>query len=194
MHDLHTIIITHQDIDHIGSLPTFLSEFQDDKLLVLSSEKEKPYIEGERMLIKVTSEAIEQAVATLPASVTPEWKATFRKALENPPKGRVNGLIEDGEQLPYGGGLIAIETPGHTPGHLSFYHIPSKTLIAADALIVSEGRLMGPVSAYCVDYELARQSLCKLANYDIETVICYHGGLFRGNANARIAELVAGVE
>ncbi|MDD9267957.1 MBL fold metallo-hydrolase [Paenibacillus sp. GCM10023248] len=190
LQDLHTIIITHQDIDHIGSLPTFLSEFPE-QLRVLASEVEKPYIEGDHRLIKVTPEAIDQAVANLPAHVSPEWRAAFRAVLENPPRGRVHGLIQDGEHLPYGGGLMAIETPGHTPGHLSFYHIPSKTLIAADALVVSDGQLMGPIPSYCVDYELAAASLRKFTQYDIESVICYHGGLFTGNVNDRIAELAA---
>lgn len=187
---LNTIIISHQDIDHIGSLPTFLNKMPN-KLTVLASELEKPYIEGEKMLIKVTPEAIERAVASLPADVSPEWRKAFRTNLENPPKGQVHRILEDGEQLPIAGGLITILTPGHTPGHLSFYHVPSKTLIAADAMMVSDGQLHGPIPAYCADYELARQSLKKFTEYDIETVICYHGGLFNENANARIGELVS---
>ncbi|SDN74947.1 Metallo-beta-lactamase superfamily protein [Paenibacillus sp. yr247] len=54
---LNTIIITHQDIDHIGSLPNFISE-SPNKLAVLSSEIEKPYIQGEKMLIKITPQGI----------------------------------------------------------------------------------------------------------------------------------------
>lgn len=34
--------------------------------------------------------------------------------------------------------------------------------------------------------------LKELMNYDIEMVICYHGGLYRDNANKRIAELANG--
>lgn len=188
LNQLKTIIISHQDIDHIGSLPNFLSEMPG-KLTVLASQLEKPYIEGEKRLIKVTPEAIERAVASLPADVSPEWRKAFRTNLENPPKGQVHGILEDGEILTIAGGLQVILTSGHTPGHLSFYHMPSKTLIAADALVVTDGQLMGPVPAYCTDYELAKQSLKKFTHYDIETVICYHGGLFNTDSNARIAEL-----
>jgi hypothetical protein len=34
-------------------------------------------------------------------------------------------------------------------------------------------------------------SLGKLARYDVETVVCYHGGPYSGGVNARIAELAA---
>jgi glyoxylase-like metal-dependent hydrolase (beta-lactamase superfamily II) len=191
-HKLNTIIITHQDIDHIGSLPTFINETVN-KMDVLASEIEKSYIQGEKMLIKITPEAIDQAVNSLPADVSPEWRKAFRNALENPPRGQVNHILEDGQQLPKCGGIIVIHTPGHTPGHLSLYHIPSKTLIAADALVVSDGQLLGPVPEYAVNYELAMQSLQKFTRFDIKSVICYHGGLYTDNVNQRIAELASSV-
>ena len=174
---LKTIIITHQDIDHIGSLPDFISK-SPHKLDILASEIEKPYIQGEKMLIKITPESIEQAVASLPADISPEWRKAFRSALENPPKGPVNGILEDGLELANCGGIIVIHTPGHTPGHVSLYHKQSKTLIAADALVVSDGQLLGPIPEYSVNYELAMQSIKKFIKYDIEAVICYHGGLY----------------
>ena len=40
--------------------------------------------------------------------------------------------------------------------------------------------------------EEALGSLKKLAQYDVQRVICYHGGLFSDNANQRIAELANG--
>lgn len=188
LQQLKTIIITHQDIDHIGSLPNFISE-TPHKLEVLASEMEKPYIEGEKMLIKVTPETIEKAVASLPTDVSPEWRKAFRITLENPPKGPVSGILEDQQELRDCGGIIVISTSGHTPGHISLYHKESKTLIAADALVVSDGQLLGPVPAYCVDYDLAMQSLQKFTAFDIEAVICYHGGLFSDNVNQRLADL-----
>jgi glyoxylase-like metal-dependent hydrolase (beta-lactamase superfamily II) len=94
--------------------------------------------------------------------------------------------------LPYCGGITVINTPGHTPGHISLYHKPSKTLIAGDAMIVADGRLLGPNPQYTLDMKTAIESLKKLMQYDIETVICYHGGLYKDNANRRIAELAKG--
>ncbi len=100
--------------------------------------------------------------------------------------------VEDGEELPYGGGTVVIHTPGHTPGHLCLYVKQAKVLIAGDALNVEEGRLIGPRPQHTADIDAARRSLKKLAEYDIETVICYHGGMYRGEPNQRIAALAAG--
>jgi glyoxylase-like metal-dependent hydrolase (beta-lactamase superfamily II) len=182
------IVLTHQDLDHIGSLPSLLHE-SAHPVTVLANEIEKPYIQGDKRLLKLTPEAIAQADALIPPHVPQEWRKAFKAVLENPPSAPVDETLADGEVLPFCGGITVINTPGHTPGHISLYHHASKTLIAGDALIVLDGRLRGPDPQQTLDLALAIQSLQKLADYDIETVICYHGGLYRGDANGRIAEL-----
>ncbi len=54
---LSKIIVTHQDLDHIGSLPSILSK-SPQKVEVLANELEKPFIQGEKQLLKITPEAI----------------------------------------------------------------------------------------------------------------------------------------
>lgn len=186
--DITKIIISHQDLDHIGSLPDVIRN-SNRTPEVFASEIEKPYIEGNKRLVKLSPESITQALASLPAAVPPEWKNAFRHTLENPPKAEVNSILHDGEELPLGGGIIVIHTPGHTPGHTSLYHRPSKTLIAADAMNVRDGQLLGPDPAASSDLALAKLSLQKLTHYDIHNVICYHGGLYTDNPNQRIREL-----
>ncbi|MGG4091020.1 MBL fold metallo-hydrolase [Paenibacillus lautus] len=186
--DVSKIIITHQDLDHIGSLPAIIQHCKQAPE-VFASEIEKPYIEGDTRLVKLSPEAIAQALASLPDNVPPEWRNAFKQTLENPPTAPVNSILRDGEELPFGGGIIVIHTPGHTPGHTSLYHLPSKTLIAADALNVINGRLVGPDPATTYDMASAKLSLQKLTHYDIHKVICYHGGLFTDNPNQRIREL-----
>ncbi|MGG3279885.1 MBL fold metallo-hydrolase [Paenibacillus solani] len=186
--DITKIIITHHDLDHIGSLPDVIQNSSHTPE-VFASEREKPYIEGEQRNVKLSPESIAQAMASVPDSVPAEWKSAFKHILEHPPTARVNSILSDGEELPFGGGIIVIHTPGHTPGHTSLYHIPSKTLIAGDALNVVEGRLVGPNPATTYDLVLAKSSLQKLTEYDIQNVICYHGGLFTDNPNQRIREL-----
>jgi glyoxylase-like metal-dependent hydrolase (beta-lactamase superfamily II) len=186
---LSKIIITHQDLDHIGSLPAILERCAY-KVEVLASPFEKPYIQGEKKLLKITPEAITKAMNSLPEGVPDEWKMAFKHTLENPPKAKVNTTVADEEELPLCGGIIIINTPGHTPGHISLYHKASKTLVAADALMVEDGELLGPDPISTYDIKLAKKSLENLMNYDIQKVICYHGGLYDGNCNKRIAELV----
>jgi glyoxylase-like metal-dependent hydrolase (beta-lactamase superfamily II) len=185
---LNKIIITHQDIDHIGSLPSILKE-PAQEIEVLAHEIEKPYIQGERRLIKITAEALVQLDKTLPPEMPVEQRKALLSALENPPKGQVDRTIAGPDTLPYSGGIIVIETPGHTPGHISLYHSQSKTLIAGDAMIVADGQLFRSPPPYTLDSKLAQESLRQLSIYDIETVICYHGGLYKGNAKQRIALL-----
>ncbi|WP_139489359.1 MBL fold metallo-hydrolase [Brevibacillus dissolubilis] len=177
------LIITHQDLDHIGSMPNIIIE-ASQPIQVLANELEKPYIQGEKRLIKLT----DQAIASLD-SLPDEWREGVRRLFMNPPRADVDRVVTDGEQLPFGGGLTIINTPGHTPGHISLYYHASKTLIAADAMNVVDGKLTGPAPQYTYDLVQARASLKKLAAYDIETVICYHGGMYTGDANKRIAEL-----
>lgn len=80
---LGTIIITHQDLDHIGSLPALLTE-EDLDINVLAHEIEKPYIEGERMLLKHTPEAIVAAESMIPPHVPEEWRHAFLSVLSHP--------------------------------------------------------------------------------------------------------------
>jgi glyoxylase-like metal-dependent hydrolase (beta-lactamase superfamily II) len=183
------IILTHQDIDHIGCLPALLNE-SSQSVEVLATEVEKPYIQGEKRLLKISLEAIERAVQSLPPEVPEAMRKAFRAALENPPKGPVDKTIADGENLPYCGGMTVINTPGHTPGHICLYHHPSKTLIAGDAMRVIDRQLLGPDPHATLDMTEAIKSLKKLLAYDIENVICYHGGLYKKNVNQQIAELV----
>ncbi|MFD1776156.1 MBL fold metallo-hydrolase [Paenibacillus rhizophilus] len=188
---LDIVVITHQDIDHIGGLPSILGE-ANGTIKILAHPIEQPYIEGERMLLKHTPEAIAAAEAMLPPHVPEEWRRAFLHRLAHPPKAKVDALIEDGQELPVADGVIIIETPGHSPGHISLYHPASRTLIAADSLTVKDGELHGPDPRATQNIATALSSLRKFAGYAIETVICYHGGLYRGDAGRRIAELAEG--
>jgi len=82
-----------------------------------------------------------------------------------------------------------IHTPGHTPGHLSLFVKKAKLLIAGDELRVEEGESVGPNESATPDMESANASLRKLTDYQIDYVVCYHGGLYGPNARERIAEL-----
>lgn len=48
-------------------------------------------------------------------------------------------LLEDGERL--FGAFEVVATPGHTPGHVSYFYHPERALFAGDALAVVAGRV-----------------------------------------------------
>jgi glyoxylase-like metal-dependent hydrolase (beta-lactamase superfamily II) len=183
---LSRIIITHQDTDHIGGLATLVKE-STMNIEVLSHETERPYIQGELTPIKMTPERMAQQEVML--SRLPEEKRNeIKKMFSNLPA-RVDKTIEDGEELPFCGGIQVIYTPGHTPGHICLYLKKYKTLVTGDAMNVVEGKLYGPNPQFTYNMEEALNSLKKLSNYDINTVICYHGGIYKDNINQRIQEI-----
>ncbi|MCU5299173.1 MBL fold metallo-hydrolase [Bacillus paranthracis] len=160
---LKVVILTHQDIDHIGSLPDVLENGVSD-IKVYAHELDKPYIEGDLPLLKDVH-------------------------VENPPKGKVSDTVIDGQELPYCGGIRILHTPGHTPGHISLYLKRSKILVAGDSMYSVNGKLGGVHAPTTLNIMEARQSLKKYLNLDIESVVCYHGGLSKGNIKIQLQNL-----
>lgn len=182
------VVLTHQDLDHVGSLPQFIAA-SGETLKVYAHEEDRPYIDGELPLLKMRPGMEEM----LQKMLSEQTYTDFRRAFSRETPAHVTHTFVDGDVLPFGGGLTVVHTPGHTPGHTSLYHANSKTLIAGDALIVHNGELHGPVLQATPDMDTALKSVRKFKDYDIETVICYHGGVFKGDVQKRIDELTAHV-
>jgi glyoxylase-like metal-dependent hydrolase (beta-lactamase superfamily II) len=183
---LNKVIITHHDLDHIGSLSSVVKE-SNHRVEVLSHVGERPYIQGEKMPIKMTPERIAEREKTM-EGMSEEKRNDMKAMIANLPA-KVDTLVQDGEELPYCGGIVVIHTPGHTPGHICLYLKRYNTLITGDALNAFEGKLIGPNPEYTANMQEAVNSLKKLVKYDIQRVICYHGGLVDNNANEKIKVL-----
>lgn len=181
---LTRILLTHQDIDHIGGLPELLRAVGHD-VEVLAHPLDRPYIEGEKTPIKMNPERMAERIKDLPA----DRRAQVEAVMANPPHAHVDRTVEDGEVLPYCGGITVIHTPGHTPGHISLYLQRSRTLVAGDAVVSERGRLEGPRAGATPDMDTAIRSLAKLAPLDIASAITYHGGVVTRGAAQRLAEL-----
>ncbi len=180
---LNRVILTHHDIDHIGNLA--LIERELGQVRVLAYRDEIPYINGEKRPLKLAQ--MEDTLDSLP----PERRG-FYERLKSGFQGAtapVDEALTDDQVLPFNGGMTVIHTPGHTIGHLSLYLNRSKTLITGDALRVENGVLIQTPASMNHDMDSYGQSLDKLAKFEIETVVCYHGGLYRDHPSQRIAEL-----
>jgi glyoxylase-like metal-dependent hydrolase (beta-lactamase superfamily II) len=182
---IDTIIVTHQDIDHIGGINNIVNKLNDVK--VLAHIDEKPYIQGEKKLIRLEKSNIMERIKALPDNEQLKILDMFENTSV-----KVDMALTDGEKLSYGDGIIVIHTPGHTPGHICLYHEKSKSLIVGDALNIEGGELVVTHKEAMDDKELEiiKGWLGRFGEFDVENVISYHGGLFNDNPNQRIKELI----
>ncbi len=181
--DINKIIITHQDLDHFGGLPEIL-EASKNKIEVMAHENDKPYIQGEKPLVRLNSNFIN--------SMPEDRRKMVKQMFENFVPVNIETTLSDNQELPYCGGITVIHTPGHTPGHLCLYHKMSKTMIVGDAMNIVDGNLVGPRKEILEDgdYKIAMDSLKKLLKFDIKNIVTYHGGLYTNNPHESIEKLI----
>ncbi|MDC6361502.1 MULTISPECIES: MBL fold metallo-hydrolase [Flavobacteriaceae] len=183
VHDLHAIIISHDDIDHLGALKRFKEENLD--LIIYCSQVEEPSVSG-----KVKSERLLQAEANLPHmdEAFKPWAQKFIVQLQGIERVPVDIALKDGDHI--ADGLHVIATPGHTRGHVSF-HIPDqKTLIANDALVIEEGEFNIANPQFTLDLEEAVRSVEKIKTLGAEKIICYHGGVMEEGVDKKLTALI----
>ena len=98
------------------------------------------------------------------------------------------------EGMPVGDGdrvdeLDIIETPGHTPGHISVLDRVAGILVAGDAINGDNGGVAGPRPDFSEDMALANASVSKLASYDYEVVLFGHGEPVLADGSAQVGDL-----
>ena len=182
--DLSAIVITHQDIDHVGCVKDILNELPNVK--VYASENEAEYINGTKIPTKVAN--LERNLNYLPekAKVLYEKMKNFYSCN----KVKIDEILKDGDLIPGFNEVSVIYTPGHTPGHLSLYIEREKVLIAGDAFIIKDGNIRTTDSDLNFNDKEYYSSLKKLHNYDIREAICYHGGIYKKNINKAIKDII----
>ncbi len=168
------IILTHQDVDHIGCVKEILEHAPHCK--VLTHVEEAPYINGEKTPVKLAQmEANLEHLSEEMKNFYPSFKEAFANR-----RIKIDQTMQDGEVLPIAGGLEMIHTPGHTPGHMCVYAKQARILITGDGLNITDGKLTGPNEHYTADMDVALQSVTKMQAYDVAAIVCYHGGLYDG--------------
>lgn len=88
--------------------------------------------------------------------------------------------------------LEIIETPGHTPGHVSVLDPVAGILVAGDALNGADGGVAGPSPDFSEDMDAANASLAKLAGFDFDVALFGHGEPVTTGASDMVAELASG--
>lgn len=169
---LTKIIITHHDYDHMGSLAAFKRKYP--RIQVYTSEIQEEYVSGKKKFIRL--EIAELRHHTL-SEAEKANASSYNNKLKSVETVRVDQCLQDKESFDWCGGVEIIMTPGHMPGHISVYLKESKTLVTGDALTIENGQLCSANPIFTLDMQEAKTSAKKFLSYDIENIVCYHGGI-----------------
>ncbi|MGF2616056.1 MBL fold metallo-hydrolase [Rossellomorea aquimaris] len=115
------IILTHGHFDHVGALEGLLKKWD---VPVYAHSMEKPYLSGESDYPPPNTE--ESGLVAKMSTTFPRHSIDISSNL--------NILPEDGT-IPVLPDWRYIQTPGHTPGHISLFRDRDQALIAGDAFI-----------------------------------------------------------
>jgi glyoxylase-like metal-dependent hydrolase (beta-lactamase superfamily II) len=89
-------------------------------------------------------------------------------------------------------GLEIIESPGHTPGHISVLDAAAGILVTGDALNGTGGGVGPPDPGFSEDMTVAMESVLKLGGFSYEVALFGHGEPLLEGASAAVAALAAG--
>jgi glyoxylase-like metal-dependent hydrolase (beta-lactamase superfamily II) len=172
MKNLKNIIITHYDIDHIGSLYDFKEKYPH--INMIASEVESKYISGEMKSERLVQ--AEEMLENMPIQEI-EFGKWFIQQLKNLKHVSIDEKVHDGDWI-LDNECRVVATPGHTSGHISLYFPSLKAVIAGDTAVIENRELVIANPHFCLNVEKAEQSLRKIKDLQAENYYCYHGGTF----------------
>lgn len=126
-------------------------------------------------------------------------RVRFRDVVRRPRIGPIIALMtrgpEDarpivhGDVIPVAGGLEVVHTPGHTAGSVCIYARRHRLLFTGDVLQVVRGRLTFASRFFSDDMPMARRSVERLAELDVQTIAFSHFSPWTQGANEALREL-----
>ena len=172
------VVLTHGHFDHVGALHALLAKWD---VPVYAHRLELPYLTGRSPYPPPDPTVGGGALAAL-SRFYPRGPYNFGD--------RIQPLPADGS-VPGMPGWRWIHTPGHTPGHVSFFRDSDRTLIAGDAFVTTKQEsaiaaltqrpeIHGPPAYFTPDWFSARRSVELLAALEPWRVATGHGPPLEG--------------
>lgn len=177
--ELTYILITHAHLDHIGSLALLKKA---TGATIVASDKEIGYIQGLKKTWRMSREGIGGKVFKALLFFNETFIFKYEPAtIDIPCKG--------GETINCLGGIKVIDTPGHSPGSLSFY-LPDKGILFTGDALSGRPALRLPMKVGCSNYQKALESVEKIAELTFEKCCFGHGDPVLNSADAQIRKLI----
>ncbi len=160
--DVKRIVLTHSDLDHVGSLAALHK--------ATGARTYASKIEAEAIAAGKSSRQIKRSGFSLRRLMF----AALRPFMKAKPF-NVDEIVTDGQVLPVGGGLRVVETIGHTPGHISLFLQSSGVLFCGDSMVTDADGIHGSRSGLTWDDAKAKQAVKKQAALAPRIVCSGHG-------------------
>jgi glyoxylase-like metal-dependent hydrolase (beta-lactamase superfamily II) len=184
------IVLTHAHFDHVGAIVDLLERWND--IPVYAHQLELPFLTGQKSYPQPDS-SVEGGMVSKMSPMFPIEPIQLGN--------RVHSLPGDGT-VPHMFGFRWIHTPGHTPGHVSFYRDQDGALIAGDAFVTvkqeylyrvftQEQEISGPPRYLTPDWQASWESVRKLEALKPSVAITGHGVPMEGETLTRNLEKLA---
>lgn len=167
------IILTHGHFDHVGAIIDLVKHWQ---VPVYAHPLEMPFLTGKQSYPKPDSSVEGGMVAKMSPLFPIEPIDLGDHVLTLPSDGSVPSLPD----------FRWIHTPGHSPGHVSFFREQDRSLIAGDAFVTvkqeylykvftQELEISGPPRYLTTDWKAAKKSVLKLEALKPSIAVTGHG-------------------